>query len=1210
MTLDDPANDFNSAAGTAAGAITIRDVDDLDLAGVNAGVNQLALTTGGALTDSAGNTAGALVLNAGAAVVLNEAGNDFDSVAGTAAGNVTVFDADDLDLAGVNVGINGLGLLTGGALTDSAANTAALLVFIAGGAVTLDHAGNDFDSVLGSAGGNVAITDIDDLDLAGVNVGANGLSLTTGGELTDSAGNTAGALVFDAGGAVTLDHPANDFDSAAGTAGGNVTLVDVDGLDLAGVDAGANQLSVKTGGLLTDSAGNTAAALVLDVVAGANLDDAGNDFDTLAGIGGNIHVTDADELDLAGVNVAANQLSLTTGGELTDSAASIAKALVFNAGGAVTLDEAANDFDAAAGIAAGDVTLVDIDDLDLAGVDAGVNELNVKTGGALTDSAGNTAGALVFDAGGAVTLDHAANDFDSAAGTAAGAITIRDVDDLDLAGIQAPAQTLDVKTGGDLTDSAASDVAALVFASGGNVTLDDPGNTFNTIAGRSGGNVLIIQNGDLVVGTVKGVDGVATTAGSNGDIGIETAGLLTVAKPVSADGSGDVVLRSGADRDLVINAQVDSGSGDISLIADDDVIVTANVKTGGGGDIAVWADADDDPDASGDDDPGGDVLHTAGTIETGSGDVYFYGEDIFQNPGAIHRTASGTLVYRADQTLNLNGVVNAGGGSIVAEAASIALNTLTAGNTIVLRASAGSIGGGTISARNVGLSAHENIGSSGNRAVVTASTLATDTDAGNNGDVYLTINGSAAAGTVTPPSVDPPAGEASGIPLPEVPTLTAIRSDDFLSMNGPGNVGGSEVSSGGDAVISLGSMQGLNSLIVGNDLDLTAGAVDITTIDVSGSADLSVAGLVFDTFTVGGEAQIEASGVDGVGLTVGGNLNLDASGDVAISEIDVGGDAELNTGDLSFDVLTADSVEADTGSIDMGRLTAGTAAIRAGGNVTDNGSLINVSTLTLVASGNIGAAGAHIDVNVPNLTQISGNNVYVTQLHAGDTRLGLVSAQGYLELFVPNATVGDARGGLVDANGDALNLAAGNGAFLNVRGYIGQPDDPLEANISGILRVDSYDLTGDETGASFIYVIYTQDAKVSGVKYIGDGAIPGLIIVNGQVLGGDENLMRRIFRTEAFTVETPELKSRQGIFGNPFFIHEYMDISEFSALGLIDFLLAGQATISGDPELPDEVYSEMIFGGVHPSTAVNFSRPADADVTSPAPTTDEGPQKP
>ena len=67
---------------------------------------------------------------------------------------------------------------------------------------------------------------------------------------------------------------------------------------------------------------------------------------------------------------------------------------------------------------------------------------------------------------------------------------------------------------------------------------------------------------------------------------------------------------------------------------------------------------------------------------------------------------------------------------------------------------------------------------------------------------------------------------------------------------------------------------------------------------------------------------------------------------------------------------------------------------------------------------------------------------------------------------------------------------------------------------------------------------------------------------------------------EAFPVQTPELKSEQGVFGNPFFMHGEMDVSEPVALGIIDYLIDEPATITYTPDFPHEAADSVKAAGL------------------------------
>src|SRR5262249_15321027 len=112
------------------------------------------------------------------------------------------------------------------------------------------------------------------------------LNVTAGGTITDS-GNVVvtGTTTLAAGPAndITLDSAGNNFSTVAINSGNNVTLRDVNGLDL-GTSNVTGNLNITTGGTITDS-GNIVVAGVTTLAAGSGndviLDSAGNNFSTV-----------------------------------------------------------------------------------------------------------------------------------------------------------------------------------------------------------------------------------------------------------------------------------------------------------------------------------------------------------------------------------------------------------------------------------------------------------------------------------------------------------------------------------------------------------------------------------------------------------------------------------------------------------------------------------------------------------------------------------------------------------------------------------------------------------------------------------------------------------------------------------------------------------------------------------------------------------------
>jgi hypothetical protein len=390
----------------------------------------------------------------------------------------------------------------------------------------------------------------------------------------------------------------------------------------------------------------------------------------------------------------------------------------------------------------------------------------------------------------------------------------------------------------------------------------------------------------------------------------------------------------------------------------------------------------------------------------------------------------------------------------------------------------------------------------------------------------------------------------------------------------------------GQLDLVVGDNANVESIVVGGAADVeTGGALSGDTVEIGGNGTFSVGGTFqYNTVDIGGSADITAGGsllVSG-SFRSGANALLAIDGDTAITAIDAGGTFDLTGGgDFTFDQLVAVGADVSVGgNVAMGTVSlGGGSAVFSAGSISDNNSMINAGTVTLTAGGSIGAGGA-IELNVARVLGISGGgDVSIVQNRAGSTPIGLLSAGGQLTIVVPN-------GGLVDGNADTLdnngyNLVA-DGANVSAE-WIGERTNPLEVKIgSGGLFVDSVSGKEYDTGYIWAHLDGTVNEKETGYQVRYDYPVPGLIIFNNQIVGGDEAILREVFRTEAFLVETPELKSKQGVFGSPYFLNSYLQISEPVAMGIVDYVLAGQAEITVTPAeaMPPGAKRSMGKGGI------------------------------
>lgn len=177
----------------------------------------------------------------------------------------------------------------------------------------------------------------------------------------------------------------------------------------------------------------------------------------------------------------------------------------------------------------------------------------------------------------------------------------------------------------DAGDAGGADVESprLVLRAGQGIGPVDPLDTrVQTLAvgNTDSGDVQIVNDGPLTIGTVDGLAGISN--GGGGDLSITNHGAILVSDPVLNLGGGDTMLVATGGT-LTVKAPIACGveghsdGGSITLRADGDVVIQADVVTNGGqrkednaGDGLIVVDA------------GGKIsLATGVTIRTGSGQM-------------------------------------------------------------------------------------------------------------------------------------------------------------------------------------------------------------------------------------------------------------------------------------------------------------------------------------------------------------------------------------------------------------------------------------------------------------------------------------------------------------------------------------------------------------------------------------------------------------
>jgi len=603
--------DFGSAVDGAF-ALAVNTGGTTSFGGVVGGAMPLASLA----TDAVGTTAldGGAITSAGAQVY----GDAVTLGAGTTLSSAATVSFQDT----VTGGSNDL-TIAGDAAFDGAVSTvAALLVTGAtdlGGDVTTT-AGQSYQGAVTLSGGARSVSSIGNgaISFGSTLDGAFALDVNTDGATTFT-GVVGGAaplasLVTDAGGSTAIN-------GGALTTGGAQTYGDA---------VTVNQATTLEGSALNlpgslSSAGNPFTLLFDDAAITGSID---------AGAGVVTFDTDAGGRDVDLGTETANELSLT------------AAELAAITAGTLRIGQLG-------GPSNGGITVSAV----LTAPGAGI--LALRSTGAVDDAAGAgslSVAALGVDAGGPVTLD-GANDVDTLAIDAAGAIAFTDVDAFQIAtvdaiaGIDSGGATTTLDAGGTISQAPGANVIARLLeveTSAGSVTLANAGNDVDELIADADDDVAFTDADDLTIPAADEVSGnvVTLTAGTT----------LTLAGDVEGDAS--VTLSSGGDLTapggIIDTPELAVASGGIADL-DDSLHSVASLTGSSAGDLglrtnqALVASFDTNGGAASLTTTAGSI--GGGTLTTGAGAVTL---DAATGIGAINLAATGNL------TLTANGGGSAG----------------------------------------------------------------------------------------------------------------------------------------------------------------------------------------------------------------------------------------------------------------------------------------------------------------------------------------------------------------------------------------------------------------------------------------------------------------------------------------------------------------------------------------------------------------------
>ncbi|HEV6969114.1 filamentous hemagglutinin N-terminal domain-containing protein, partial [Roseateles sp.] len=1067
ITLLDAANDLQGAVSATGATTQLLSSGALTLASL--ATNDLTVTSTGALKLGTGTVTGALVAHSNGGAITQAAGGLV--VTGTSnldAGTSTITLADAAnDLQGAVSLVGGATQIVntrnaGNALTLASLNTGNLSVTAGGGTLKLGTGtvtgaltANSGGGAITQASGGLAVTGTSSLT-------ATGAAIT----LLDAANNLQGA-VSATGGATQLLNGSGHALTLASLATGALTATSGGALKLGTGTVNGTLTAHSNGGAITQASGGlvVTGASSLDAGAGAiTLADAANDLQGAVSLtGGATQVVNtknaANALTLASLNT--GNLSVTAGGgTLKLGTGTVTGTLTANSGGgaitqaagglvvtgnasltatgaAITLNDAANDWQGSVAISGGATVLSSTrtaaSTLTLGALNTG--SLTVSTaGGNLLLGTGTVAGALGASSGGG-TLGQVAGGLTVSglatlnAGT--GDVVLTDTHNHWNGGVQLTGNSLDLHSAGDLSILALSQPAnrALTLAADGNLvlgavdlntgtadlSLTSLGGSFTAGGKLAGRNITLAAQTGLNLGHDIDATGTLSLTTTSGGVN-QTAGAIQVGGTTTVSAGSSAISLAQAGNHFTGAVQLSGGAVQVAdsgaLVLGTTTAATLAATSHGAltqaGKLAVAGTASFDTGTAALTltDPTNDLTGAIG-ITGGAVDLVTAHDlnlaALSQAPGqALRLTAGGTLTLPAALTnidtgsADLKLVSQGGafatagtlkGGNVTLGGLSVTLgHDVTATGTLDVQALAGSIvqTGGRISAT----------GASQFDAGAFALTL------------NRPLNDFQGAVSLTGGSTQIAATSLHALDLAALATGSLNATAAGALRLGTGTVGGNLAAASG-GILS----QAAGGLTVTGSTSLNAGSFAITLLDAANHWGGAVA-------LTGGTTQLRANGALLLGAANVGLLSLTSSGAVTQNAaLVVGGALSVDAGSAGIDLgQFANSL---VGSVS---LTGGASQVRSGGALTLGA--LATGALTARSSGALvlgqGTVGGDL-LAISNGGAVSQGGALsvagATSVQAGTGAITLAQA-------------GNHWGGSVDLSGAATQLASAAGLTL------------------------------------------------------------------------------------------------------------------------------------------------------------------------------------
>ena len=233
--------------------------------------------------------------------------------------------------------------------------------------------------------------------------------------------------------------------------------------------------------------------------------------------------------------------------------------------------------------------------------------------------------------------------------------------------------------------------------------------------------------------------------------------------------------------------------------------------------------------------------------------------------------------------------------------------------------------------------------------------------------------------------------------------------------------------------------------------------------------------------------------------------------------------------------------------------------------------------VVLSSGGSIGAPASgtaeYVGVDAATVSAKADGGVAIAGANGKDIALG----DGGIEV---GGAVSLYTSGTVRPNGNTIK--AGGGVSVSSKDYQG---GIVGVSLNSPLTVNN---VGSSFGSPLLAIFETRGGnRTPNITSQPNNAV---VFLDGRLAGGDITVINKLGALEAFPVQTPELKSEQGVFGNPIFLHDELDVANPFAVGAIDYLLMDIPRLLLSSDFPVEADRHLAANGLSPTTSYWFGQ--------------------